>query len=227
MRATGRELILAALRVRLKELCAERIARLRPASFGAHALFVSELQTSFSKPESNPAQLTRTATARSGWVEWEGGCHEALRRLAAGETLETRPGTEPPVEPFAASLYEARRKPEERFRLLTERYRCPLNIAADKERDVREHLLERLMVQERAQVESGSRRSISIEDVLLKLNLLAVYAARSDDLRYLDALNYYYELQESWNPSGPEGWLLASYLGLYARALSAWLNQRL
>lgn len=139
--------------------------------------------------------------------------------------METRPGPRPPVEPFVASLHAARRKPEERFRLLIERYSCPLNIALGEESEIREHLLERLMVQDRAKFESKAP-DISLDDVLLKLNLLAIHAARSDDLRYLDALNYYYELQEDWKSFGPEPWLLASFLGLYAGALYAWLNQR-
>lgn len=217
----------AALQERFDELCGKRIAALRPADFGTHASFVSELQSTVSGPGLNFAQHHQTAYAASGWTEWEGDCAGALRRLAIGEALETRPGACPPVEPFLASLQQVKRKPDERFRLLMERYRCPPNIALDEEREVREHLLERLMVQERALAESGDIRSISVDDVLLKLNLLAVYAAGTEDLRYLDALNYYYELQESWNQTGPKSWLLASYLGLYARALSVWLNQRL
>ena len=83
------------------------------------------------------------------------------------------------------------------------------------------------MVQDRARVESGAIEIAVDEDVLLKLNLLAVYAAQTDDLRYLDALNYYYELfAERGEDENQRSVLFASYLGLYARALDTWLNRQ-
>ncbi|HYO91738.1 MAG TPA: hypothetical protein VEQ40_08885 [Pyrinomonadaceae bacterium] len=229
MQSGRKELIRTALMERLGQLRSERIAALRPQDFGAHAPFVSELQARISalSMEAASAGYHQPTTDAGGWTEWAGDCLEALRRLALGEALTTTSSAAVPVEPFLASLYEVRRKPHERFRLLVERYACPLNITRDGEREVREHLLERLMVQDRALVESGHMDGVSVDDVLLKLNLLAVYAARSEDLRYLDALNYYYEFHERLNPAGTQKWLLASYLGLYAGALIAWLNQRL
>jgi len=221
------ELLRAALTERLDELCRERVAALHTAETNAHAAFVSELQAHVTGLRNESTATAQQQPAPGGWTEWEGDCPEALRRLSLGKALRAHSTPAPPAEPFLASLYEVRRKPTERLRLLAERYACPLNITCDSEREVREHLLERLMVQDRAQVESGRAESLSPEDVLLKLNLLAVYAAHTDDLRYLDALNYYYELDERLKLTGAEAWLAASFLGLYAGALTRWLNRKL
>lgn len=218
-----RELIRLALEKRLGEVC-RSIRHLRPADFGEHAPFVSELQAL-------STGFTHIRAPQSAAGRWS-ACAEdylaALRALALGKELSTRSIDARPVESFLASLYEARRDRTERLRLLMERYSCPLNIVIDSELEVREHLLERLMVQERAQVERGAIEIVDDEDLLLKLNLLAVYSAHAGDLRYLDALNYYYELFTE-RGGGEKRWsaLFASYLGLYARALNAWLNRQL
>jgi hypothetical protein len=219
-----RELIRLALEKRLRDV-RQSIGQLRPADFGEHAPFISELQAqaSLTSFTSQPHQ-----SAASGWSACDEDYLEALRTLAQGKELSTRSTDAPLAEPFLASLYEARRDKTTRLRLLMERYGCPLNITADSEAGVREHLLERLMVQDRARVESGAIEIAGDEDVLLKLSLLAVYAAQTDDLRYLDALNYYYELfAERGGDEKGSSTLLASYLGLYARALDTWLNRHL
>ena len=88
------------------------------------------------------------------------------------------------------------------------------------EETVREHVLERLMVQDRARIEQRSVKSVDSNDVLLRLNLIAIYAARSHDLRFIDALNYYYEMvPPNWRAEGHNNWLQVSYLSLYAQAL--------
>jgi hypothetical protein len=218
-----RELIRLALEGRLRDV-RQSIRQLRPADFGEQAPFVSELQAQ--------ASLTGFTSqshqsVESGWSACDEDYLEAFRSLALGQELSTRSIDAPPVEPFLASLYEARRDRTTRLRLLAERYVCPLNITADSEDEAREHLLERLMVQDRARVESGAIEIAVDEDVLLKLNLLAVYAAQTDDLRYLDALNYYYELfAERGEDENQRSVLFASYLGLYARALDTWLNRQ-
>ena len=103
------------------------------------------------------------------------------------------------------------------------RYRHPLNIAAPSEDEVREHLLERLMVSDRARIEQNA--SVDADDLLLKLNLIAINASLSRDLRYLDALNYYYELlPAAWYPESPQNWLRGSFLTFYARALAFHFN---
>jgi hypothetical protein len=220
-----RSLLRLALEKRLRDVC-RSIRQLRPNGFGEHAPFVSELQAQASSTSFTHTRLPQSAA--SGWSACDEDYLEALRALALGKGLSTRSSDAPPIEPFLASLYEARRDRAERLRLLIERYSCPLNIVADSEAEVREHLLERLMVQDRAQVESGAIELTGERDALLKLNLLAVYAAHAWDLRYLDALNYYYELlTERGEHENHWSVLFISYLGLYARALNTWLNQQL
>jgi hypothetical protein len=222
-----RELIRAALEKRLRAVC-ESIRQLRPADFGEHERFVYKLQAKTVPAKLSSAELPQSVRASSGWLICDSDCLESLRRLSLGEELPASLIAAPPAAPFLSSLYAARRDPLERFRLLVERYGCPLNIAADSEQGAREHLLECLMVRERAQVESGAVEAAGNDDLLLKLNLLAVYAALGEDLRYLDALNYYYELFITRGKrEGGSSPLFASYLGLYAHALYVWLNQQL
>lgn len=132
----------------------------------------------------------------------------------------------PPVEPFLELLTASRADPKLRVQLLTERYVNPLNFTLPQEREVREFVLTRLMANERARIEKGSIETVNADDLLVMLNCVAVYAACGTDLRFLDALNYYYELL-------PMGWhrgakqqavLLASYLALYAGALAIWIR---
>jgi len=57
---------------------------------------------------------------------------------------------------------------------------------------------------------------------LLKLNLISVHASTAIDLRFLDALNYYYELLPvTVFPESQHAWLLISWFALYARALNS------
>lgn len=126
------------------------------------------------------------------------------------------------------ALLEARRKlrPPDCFQLLTERYSYPLNITLEGEEDIREYLLMRLMVQDRARLLKRSVNETGSDELLLKLNLIALHAALAADLRYLDALNYYYELLPTeWEPRGEHPWLLVSYLMLYAHALMAQIRE--
>ena len=115
---------------------------------------------------------------------------------------------------------------ERRFQLLTKRYSCPLNFSQSAEDGIREHVLTRLMAHDRARIEKTSVEAVESSDLLLRLNLVALHAARVPDLRFLDALNYYYELlPRSWRPQTQHGWLLISYFALYARALMAWIRE--
>jgi len=67
--------------------------------------------------------------------------------------------------------------------------------------------------------------ALDVDDLLLKLNLIAINASVSPDLRYLDALNYYYELLPAgWYPESPQNWLRVSFLTFYARALEFHFN---
>ena len=141
----------------------------------------------------------------------------AIRALAADEPVECAETT-PPEPGFFDKLQASIRNPQRRFELLTTRYLHPLNVAAPSEHHVREHLLERLMVADRARFEQRSLQLLNPDDLLLRLNLIAIYASFTTDLRYLDALNYYYELLPSdWSLNNS---LRMSFLNFYSRALA-------
>ena len=81
----------------------------------------------------------------------------------------------------------------------------------------------RLMTADRARIENNSADAVNAEDLLLKLNLISVHASTATDLRFLDALNYYYELLPvTVFPESQHAWLLISWFALYARALNSW-----
>lgn len=223
------KLLHKALAGRLRELRAESIGGLRPQEFGHDAEFVSQLQAEALKEgDSWPGPSIALQAVTRGWAACGESCLEALRKLSLREELALSLSDAPPLEPFLSSLQSCAGEPQCRFRLTIERYACPLNITFDGEGPVREHLLERLMVQDRSRLERGVMEAYGFDDALLKLNLLALCAARSKDLRYLDALNYYYELRpEGWRPSKGARWLLVSYFGLYAQALFLWLDRKL
>lgn len=212
------QLIANALKQRLDELC-ERVRVMGPEGFGADAAFVSELREQLRLKRLNLHQSGRQ-TAHT-WMNSSTDCLSALRALSLGQVLRLEEFPYPPVDPFVQELDMSRRDPRHRFQLLTERYNCPLNFALPAEAEIREHVLTRLMVQDRAGIKQRSVTSVDGDDLLLKLNLLAVHAQRTSDLRFLDALNYYYELLPAdWIPHARHKWLLASYLSLYAGALA-------
>jgi hypothetical protein len=224
-----RRLINSALRRRFDELCAVRIRAIVPEQYGSMAVFVAatrERILSAQRADSAASRLPRWNAPR-GWINAEdSNCLASLRALCLGEKIDAHIDTGADVLaslPFIETLERCRQQPQERFRLLTERYRYALNITVASEEAIREYLLMRLMVQDRARILKRSAQSIESDDLLLKLNLLALHAALVPDLRYLDALNYYYELLPAeWNPRlGQHAWLLVSYLALYAYALSA------
>lgn len=154
-------------------------------------------------------------SAPVAWFEGSGDSLSAIRALALDEPVDCFE-TSPPDEPgFFEDLMASVRDPQRRFKLLTMRYLHPLNVAAPSEHRIREHLLERLMVADRARIEQHSLHLLNADDLLLRLNLIAIYASFTTDLRYLDALNYYYELLPSdWYPDD------SSFLNFYLRALA-------
>lgn len=158
-------------------------------------------------------------SAPEAWYESSGDSSSAIRALAADEPVEFIE-TSPPDEPgFYDDLQASVRDPQRRFELLTTRYLHPLNIAVPSEHRVREHLLERLMVADRARIEQRALHLLNTDDLLLRLNLMAIYASFTTDLRYLDALNYYYELLPSdWHRHD------SSFLNFYLRALATHIN---
>lgn len=221
-------LIADALTRRFNELRG-RVFALAPESFGEMSAFVSQVRERLR--DVSPDELKKDfsdASAFRVWAESDDDCLSALRRLASGEPVHLRPGQPPPLAPFLQLLSSAGgREPEASFRLLAERYVCPLNFAHPAEDEARERVLTRLMSQDRARVERASLEAVGSDDLLLRLNLIAVQAALRSDLRFLDALNYYYELLPgAWQPRGQQRWLLVSYLALYARALVVWTSER-
>jgi hypothetical protein len=163
------------------------------------------------------------------WMESRTGAsfRSSLFACVLGYPQLFGPAQYPPIEPFLEVLIASRDDAELRVRLLTDRYANPLNFALPAEEKVREFVLLRLMAHERARIEKGAFEKVNADDLLVMLNYVAVYAACGTDLRFLDALNYYYELL-------PMGWhrgaleqavLMASYLALYAGALAAWIRE--
>ncbi len=167
------------------------------------------------------AEQFRRWTAPKTWFKSFSDSLTSIRALAANEQVECIEATPPDEPSFFDDLQASIRDPQRRFELLTTRYLHPLNIAASSESRVREYLLERLMVADRARIEQHSLELLNADDLLLRLNLIAIYASFTTDLRYLDALNYYYELLPSdWHSKSTHNWLRVSFLNFYARALA-------
>ncbi|HYG80545.1 MAG TPA: hypothetical protein VD861_09170 [Pyrinomonadaceae bacterium] len=215
-----RELVASALEGRFRELSGGAASRLAPEKFAGAEGFVSEVRERLLT--ASVADFNDSVPGTDAWMDADTDCLGSLRVLSLGRALRMRPGSRAPLESFIESLTAGRNDPDERFRLLAERYSCPLNFTLPSEDAAREHVLTRLMAQDRARVERETVDAVNADDLLLRLNLVALYASRASDLRFLDALNYYYELLPTgWQPRGRHGWLLASYFALYARALAA------
>lgn len=219
-----RELISKALNKRFLEL-GVRFSGLAPETFGDMLPFMWQLRERL--VNTSPVDLKQppfTSKNQDSWLETDSDCFSSLRQLSLGEQLEVRSSQAPPFLPFIQNLDALKREPGRRIQLLTERYNCPLNIAVPSEAAAREYLLTRLMVQDRTCIEQSSIEAINSDDLLLRLNLIALHAAIVLDLRFLDALNYYYELMPAtWRPEAQHNWLLITYFALYARALAAWI----
>jgi hypothetical protein len=156
-----------------------------PNVFGEMTGFVSRLRKQLDT--ALDGQQFRTWKAPEAWFESTSDSLTAIRALATDEQL-TCIEAAPPDEPgFFADLQACIREPERRFELLTLRYLHPLNVAAPSEQRVREHLLERLMVMDRSRIEQHSLHRLNPDDLLLRLNLIAICASFTTDLRYLDA----------------------------------------
>lgn len=213
------ELISNALDMRFRELCAA-VGEIVPAEFGVMSGFVSEVQ----KQLVSAARVANHAQPPTNWLESDSDCLTSIRQLALSEPIQVREGQQPETESFVRTLRSTsmQNESEQRFQLLTQRYRCPLNFAGPAETDIREHVLQRLMVQDRGRIEKNSLAVVGSDDLLLRLNLIAVNAFLNSDLRFLDALNYYYELIPSnWRPNGRHDWLLVAYFANYVQALTA------
>jgi len=124
------------------------------------------------------------------WMNCNASFTDSLRAIALARKVEHRPSNTPPDRLSLANFNTLSRN--ERIEVLCDRYRCPLNIGLPSESDVAEELLRQLMVPDRAKLEAG--KEFDVDFVLLKLNLAGVRAMMTRDLRFLDALNYFYEL---------------------------------
>jgi len=93
-----------------------------------------------------------------------------------------------------------------------------LNIGTVSEFGVAEELLRQSMVPDRGKLETGAECDVDM--VLLKLNLVGIRAMITRDLRFLDALNYFYELpQRSMTRMRANPHYLAFWLCIYAQLL--------
>ena len=227
-----RKLISNALKERFRELCDKRIQNLGEMAFGSEVMpFAERVRKLLSNV--SPGQLVESMGGMKMprfWQEAESNHANnflaTLFAIALAEPLSLRPAEHPPVEPFIQLLAASRTDPEQRIQLLMERYSCPLNFALPEEEEVREFILTRLMANDRARIEKDSIEAVNSDDLMVKLSLVAIYAAHVPDLRFLDALNYYDELLPvGWQPRGKQGVLLAAYFALYARALATWIQE--
>lgn len=151
------------------------------------------------------------------WADCDASMAECLIAIGLGENIACRSSAAPTVVSCAEFQKLSSR---DRVNALTVRYRCPLNIGVESESEIAEELLRQLMVVDRVKLEAEAE--FEVDDVLLKLNLVAVCARANRDLRFLDALNYFYELpQRSLAPLRRNPQLLAAWLCIYAQLLCA------
>ncbi len=152
------------------------------------------------------------------WTDCDASFLDSLCVIALGGKVEYRPLDRGPAPLLPLELNKLSR--DERFYALCARYRCPLNIGVASESGVAEELLRQLMVPDRAKLEAGEE--FDADFVLLKLNLVGIRAMITRDLRFLDALNYFYELpQRSLARMRTSPRFLAFWLCIYAQLLSA------
>lgn len=221
-----RELISKALRRRFEEVCGERIAKLSPREFGEREPFVSEVIDRFANASYQQVRELTPDVFLDTWMASSTDCLTSLSSLALGKPLQLQPATHPSIATFLEDLNEARRDPDRSFHLLVERYAYPLNFGLRAESPVQEHLLTRLMSYSRTRVKRDGIATTEVADLLLKLNLIAINASLTTDLRFLDALNYYYELLPTDRQQNMQhNSLPVSYFALYAQALAAWLSR--
>ena len=218
----NKDLISNAAGRRLNEV-RERIIEFDPQRFGEAGSFVASVKVTLGKARSAGAPVLHALSESREWAEADTDCLASLRMLSLQSDHATQLVPYPPAEEFLSRLQDKIVARQNVFELLAERYRWPLNFSFPAEGEVRETVLMRLLTADRVRVEKSSIDALNSDDLLLKLNLAAVHACVTTDLRFLDALNYYYELlpatpySESQHP-----WLLVSWFALYARALSSW-----
>ena len=215
------DLISTAVARRLDEV-RERVNRFDPETFGDAGLFLTSVKEVLLAQPDRVSSLTQFSPPAE-WVSADTDCLTSLRVLSLHGPKTMPRAPHPPANEFLNQLKAKASAREPVFDLLAERYAWPLNFCFRSEEGAREYLLMRLMTADRTRIESDSAGAVNTDDLLLKLNLIAVHASTATDLRFLDALNYYYELlPANWNSESQRSWLLVSWLALYARALKSW-----
>ncbi len=213
--------ISAAVVRRLREVRA-RVDGLDPQNFGDAGLYLSSAKEILRDEGSAKTKLPPFIAAED-WVAADTDCVTALRVISLHGQRSMPAASHPPVTEFLTQLKQTIAAREPLFPLLAGRYRWPLNFSSAAEEEIREYVLMRLMTTNRARIESSSMAAVDAEDLLLLLNLVAVHACASSDLRFLDALNYYYELMPAnWRPESQNALLLISFFAFYLRALVSW-----
>jgi len=218
----NKDLISKAAGRRLNEV-RERLIKLDPQRFGEAGPFVASVKETLGEARAAGAPVRHALSESRDWAEAATDCLTSLRMLSLHSDQGTQPAPYQPAGEFFNRLQAKIVARQNVFELLAERYRWPLNFSFPAEGEVRETVLMRLLTADRVRVEKASIDALNADDLLLKLNLVAVHACATTDLRFLDALNYYYELlpatpySESQHP-----WLLVSWFALYVRALSFW-----
>jgi len=145
-----------------------------------------------------------------------------LRLLALGKPSSANIKDGVPKENAETFLKKLHENKSECFQYLIQRYQCSYNLHLKSEKEIVEFLLYQLMVPKRVKLDKGNLDSLDHDELLVMLNFIAVYAAESPDLRFIDSLNYYYErLPVNWRPDGAHPWLLIAFYALYARALNS------
>ena len=216
----NKELISTAVARRLNEV-RERVNRFDPETFGDAGFFLTSVKELLLDHPNRASSLTPFSPPAE-WVAADTDCLTSLRVLSLHGPKTMPRAPHPPPGEFLNHLKARTAAREPVFSLLAERYAWPPNFSFLPEDDIREYLLMRLMTADRSQIETNSLGAVNTEDLLLKLNLIGVHASTGTDLRFLDALNYYYELLPvSWHPESPHAWLLISWFALYARALNS------
>lgn len=218
----NRKLISKALQRRLAELCG-RVAQLDPQSFGATGDYVFSVKELLRGGPQDLKERLLSLTPPDEWAEADGECLNSLKLVSLGGQCDLKNQPQPPIDSFLEQLKAAAGVRRSMFQLLAERYAWPLNFSFSAEDEAREFVLTKVMVADRSRIKTAPITAVESREFLLKLNLIAVHAATGNDLRFLDALNYYYELLPAkWYPGTETGWLWPSCLALYARALNSW-----
>lgn len=213
------QIIAAASASRLNEL-RERVQRLDPQRFGEGGFYLSSVKEILRGEPANLKVKLPPLTPNSEWAAADTDCLTALRVLSLHGQAAVRSVTHPSIEQFLQELKTRTNGREPLFPLLIDRYSWPLNFALEAESEIREHVLMLLMTRFRAAIEKSSVKAIDADELLLQLTLIAIHACTTTDLRFIDALNYYFELlPPAWQPDAQRAWLLAAYLAFYARGL--------